>query len=362
MTVSPGKYCGGYCGSMGYQGRWYEPFGPVRADSVFSAQNQAFSQEVLDCQGFPLSSILFVIFKDRMSRCSRGEASVRFGDLRIASLLFADNVVLLAISGHDLQHTLGRFAPECEAVAMRFSPSNSEAMVLCQKMLECSLQDGSELLPQGKEFKYLGVFTIEGKMEREMDRPIGASAVMRALYRSVVVKRDLTVHLRSKPAYGHKLWVVTERTRSRIQAAKMSFLRRVAGLSLKDRVRSSDIRRELRVELLLLPVKRSQLRWFGHLIRMPPGRLPLEVFRARPNGRRPWGRHRTRWRDYISHLAWECLRIPREELESVAGEKEAWGALLSQLPPATQTRISGREWMDGWMDGWVYDFHSEARI
>jgi len=37
--------------------------------------------------------------------------------------------------------------------------------------------------------------------------------------------------------YGHKLWVVTERTRSRIQAAEMSFLRRVAGLSLRDRVR-----------------------------------------------------------------------------------------------------------------------------
>jgi len=29
--------------------------------------------------------------------------------------------------------------------------------------------------------------------------------------------------------YGHKLWVVTERTRSWIQVADMSFLRRVAG-------------------------------------------------------------------------------------------------------------------------------------
>ena len=98
----------------------------------------------------------------------------------------------------------------------------------------------------------------------------------------------------------------------------MSFLRRVAGLSLRDKVRSSDIRRELGVEPLLLRVQRSQLRWFGHLIRMPPGRLPLEVFQARPTGRRPRGRPRTRWRDYISLLAWERLGIPQEELESVA--------------------------------------------
>jgi len=40
----------------------------------------------------------------------------------------------------------------------------------------------------------------------------------------------------------------------------MSFLRRVARLSLRYRVRSSDIRRELGVEPLLLRVERSQLR------------------------------------------------------------------------------------------------------
>ncbi|TWW67592.1 hypothetical protein D4764_02G0006330 [Takifugu flavidus] len=64
----------------------------------------------------------------------------------------------------------------------------------------------------------------------------------------------------------------------------MSFLRRVAGLSLRDRVRSSAIREELGVEPLLLRVERSQMRWLGHLVRMPPGRLPGEVFRACPSG------------------------------------------------------------------------------
>ncbi|KAK0132479.1 putative uncharacterized transposon-derived protein F52C9.6 [Merluccius polli] len=114
--------------------------------------------------------------------------------------------------------------------------------------------------------------------------------------------------------YGHELWVMTERTRSRVQAAEMSFLRRVAGLSLRDRVRSSVIREELGVDPLLLRVERSQMRWLGHLVRMPPGRLPGEVFRARPTGRRPRGRPRTRWRDYVSRLAWERLGIPQEEL------------------------------------------------
>lgn len=82
-------------------------------------------------------------------------------------------------------------------------------------------------------------------MEREMDRRIGAaSAVMRALYRTAVVKRELSRKAKlsiDRSVYvptltcGHELWVATERRRSGIQAAEMSFLRRVAGLSLRER-------------------------------------------------------------------------------------------------------------------------------
>ncbi|KAK5868011.1 hypothetical protein PBY51_012458 [Eleginops maclovinus] len=132
--------------------------------------------------------------------------------------------------------------------------------------------------------------------------------------------------------YGHEGWVMTERTRSRIQAAEMRFLCRVAGSSLRDKVRSSVIREGLGVEPLLLRVERSQLRWFRHLVRMPPGRLPREVFQARPAGKRPRGRPRTRWRVYISSLAWERLGIPQSELVDVARERKVWGSLLELLP------------------------------
>ncbi|KAI3371695.1 hypothetical protein L3Q82_024259 [Scortum barcoo] len=136
-----------------------------------------------------------------------------------------DDVVLMASSGQDLQHVLERFAAECEAAGMRISTSKSEAMVLDRKRVACPLRVGGEVLPQVEEFKYLGVlFTSEGKIEREIDRRIGAaSAVMRSVYRTVVVKKelsrkaklDLPVNLRSSTlTYGHELWVMTERTRS----------------------------------------------------------------------------------------------------------------------------------------------------
>ncbi|TWW77601.1 hypothetical protein D4764_12G0009910 [Takifugu flavidus] len=228
---------------------------------------------------------------------------IRFGDLRIRSLLFADDVVLLASSACDLQLSLDRFATACEAAGMKISTSKSEAMVLNRKKVECLLRVKEEILPQVEEFKYLGVlFTSEGRMEREINRRIGAaSGVMWTLHWSVVVKRELSRKAKLSIyrsifvptlTYGHELWVMTERTRSRVQAAKMSFLCRVAGLSLRDR-----------------------------------------VFRACPFGRRPPGGPRTRWRDYGSRLAWERLGIPPDELEEVTGEREVWASLLRLLPP-----------------------------
>ncbi len=129
--------------------------------------------------------------------------------------------------------------------------------------MDCSFRVGSELLPQVKESKYLRVLiTSEVKMEPEIDRRIGAaSTVMWVLYWTVVVKRELSQKAKlliyqsiyvPTLTYGHEFWVMTERMRLRIQAAEMSFLCRVVGLSLRDRDRSSDTGRELGVEPLLL--------------------------------------------------------------------------------------------------------------
>ncbi|KAK3572560.1 hypothetical protein QTP86_000430 [Hemibagrus guttatus] len=106
----------------------------------------------------------------------------------------------------DLQHALGCFVAECEAAGMRVSTSKSEAMVLDQKKVACTLQIGGEVLPQVEEFKYLGVlFTSEGRMDREIDRRIGAAAaVMRSMYQSVVVKKELSQ--KAKLSIGTSPW------------------------------------------------------------------------------------------------------------------------------------------------------------
>ncbi len=68
--------------------------------------------------------------------------------LTVASLVFTDDVILMTSSGCDLQCLLRRF----EAAGMRVSTSKSEAMVFRQKMVDCPLRVGSEMLPQDGTF------------------------------------------------------------------------------------------------------------------------------------------------------------------------------------------------------------------
>ncbi|KAI3353886.1 hypothetical protein L3Q82_005087 [Scortum barcoo] len=161
------------------------------------------SPHVLCGSGEGIPTVSLVVF---CGECSR-EYGVRGPLLRAVRSLYDrsrslvriagnDLVLLASSSNQDLQHVLERFAAECEAAGMRISTSKSEAMVLDRKRVGCPLRVGGEVLPQVEEFKYLGVlFTSEGKMEREIDRQIGAAsrAVMRSVYQTViVVKKELS--------------------------------------------------------------------------------------------------------------------------------------------------------------------------
>lgn len=88
---------------------------------------------------------------------------------------------------------------------------------------------------------------------------------------------------------------------------------------------------------------------------MPLGCFPGKLFWAHPTGRRPQGRLRTHWRDYISHVALERLGIPQEKLEDVAreGYLACWPVAIANLP-------SRAKWTDELHFFHIYHFLTTA--
>ena len=85
--------------------------------------------------------------------------------------------------------------------------------------------------------------------------------------------------------YGHELWGVTRENKVANTSEKLSFLCRVSGLSLRERVRSSDIE-----GVWAFSQEASRVPSFGGLLGTPKSEETLD-------------RPRTPWRVYILHLA-----------------------------------------------------------
>ena len=252
-----------------------------------------------------------------IDKCSQADECATIGNCKISCLLFADDLVLLSSTESGFQRALNSFADACNTAGMKISTAKTEVLHLSKNPDQCVLQVNGAAPKQVEKFKYLGVaFTSGGRQAEELDNRIGkASAVMRALHYSVVMKRELSKKAKLSIfkavfvpilTYGHESWVMTERVRSLVQASEMRFLQKIEGVTLFNKVCSSEIQKSFKIEPLLLRIERSQLRWFGRESRMHLERLLKQALLAKANGRRPVGRPKTRWTlRTLDGIAWD---------------------------------------------------------
>lgn len=120
---------------------------------------------------------------------------------------------------------------------------------------------------------------------------------------------------------------------NREETADTSFLQSLSELSFRDQMRRWVIWERLRAEPLLFHIKRSQLRWFRHLIRMFAGRG-------------------------VPDMSY-CVEVPRHTREMMC---LFWPGVALVFPHMSYMRWlgKGRSWLlclcccptQPWMDGW----------
>ena len=197
-------------------------------------------------------------------------------------------------------------------------------MCLSKHPVQCSFQTNRITLKQRKKFKYLGVaFSSDVRQDNKLDKCFEkASTVMRQLYQSVVLKRELYTKAKLSVfrsvfvpilTYGHECWVMTERGRSPVQVAEMGVFQKVRGLFLIEKVKSTDICQSLNTEPLLLRITISTTLVLPCDTNVPRAnsKQPMD---ALPSSKRPRVQPTTRWRNYIEDLAWLRLGIPPAKL------------------------------------------------
>jgi len=102
------------------------------------------------------------------------------------------------------------------------------------------------------------------------------------IYRAIV---------KSTITYAAETWCLKAKTVAKLKFTEMEFWQRSKRISRKEEIRNTFIKQKMNVTRFLLDdIETKQLQWYGHVSGMEEGRLPKEVMKWRPPGRRKRGR------------------------------------------------------------------------
>jgi hypothetical protein len=302
-------------------------------------------------QGDSLSPLLFVAFMDEVTKiCKRRTDKTKVGNWRMQpvytqALVYADDIVLIANTAAKLQQAVTEWTETLKEKGMSVNTAKTKVMQVGrteEQISNVSIMCNGVQLEQVQSFEYLGtVFHQCGKIHLEtLNRVKKTNNAYFQLCNTIFGKREIETKTKLQVyntvlepilLYGSESWPSRGAEVSKITAAEMKCLRRIAGKTRRDRVRNDRIREDLQQKAVKEKMGQKQLKWFGHVTRMPDHRKPKQFHEAKPEGRRPVGRPRISYEDHVEELGRERGKS-MSEMKRLARDKKEWRR-FSESPP-----------------------------
>ena len=129
------------------------------------------------------------------------------------------------------------------------------------------------------------------------------------VYRSVVLPTLL---------YACKTWTVYQRYAKRLNHFHTSCLRKLLKIKWQDRIPDTEVLKRAGMQSIHTLLKLAQLRWTGHVNRMPDERLPKKILYGELQvGKRSLGGQKKRYKDNLK-ASLKDFNIPTESWEQIA--------------------------------------------
>ena len=142
----------------------------------------------------------------------------------------------------------------------------------------------------------------------------------------------LVLHITSKQTNKLLFCVGLER---KLVTCEMKCLRKAVNKTKRDKIRNEVIRDMAGAKPVLQHIKQQQVKWFGHITRMPINQPALRAYNTKYSGWTARGRPRKRWSDSVA----DTLKIQGMSLlqaTHLAADRQL-------CPPATPIGTSGRK-------------------
>ena len=130
--------------------------------------------------------------------------------------------------------------------------------------------------------------------------------------------------VRSCMVYGGETWALVGESERKLESTEMRMVRMMCGVSSKDRCRNADLRNRLGICSVTVALRRSRLRWFGHVERKSEEDWVKRCRELEVVGVRPRGRPKKSWMDVVNSDL-RILKIRREDVQ----DRSSWRRLIS---------------------------------
>ena len=294
-------------------------------------------------QGCVLSPYLFNIYTEFIFREAEELEGITINGHNINNLRYVDDTALIASDEEKLQRLVD-IVKECSSKAgLDMNAKKTKTMIISKKPeneKKVNILIDGEPLEQVQKFKYLGTqVTEDGRSETELNSRIGAAKTKFSMMSTILTSRHLSIALKVRVlgcyvfsvfSYGSEAWTLTKTMEEKIDAFEMWCLRRMGGVSWKEKKTNEEVLKKLKTERKLLKtIKQRKLRYFGHVKRQD-GFLKMTM-EGRIEGRRTRGRPRTTWADNVE----EWTGRSKQECTRAAADRQRW-SVISRQPRDTR--------------------------
>jgi len=112
----------------------------------------------------------------------------------------------------------------------------------------------------------------------------------------------------------------------------MSCLRKLEGVTRRDRVRNEEIYNRLHLSRNIVDrIQQRRLRYFGHVSRMGKSRYPKIAMEGYVHGQRRRGRPKKRWMDMVRS---DCndMGLSIQDAATITQDRNSWRNVIGELP------------------------------
>ena len=284
----------------------------------------------------------------------RLQAVTKVKETVLRDFLFADDCALNAGDEQEMQAEMDSFSSACNNFGLTISTKKTEVMYQPapnKQYHEPQIMVNGQTLQAVETFTYLGsTLSRNANIDAETNNRISkASSAFGRLREKVWERRGISLKTKLKVyhavvlttlLYGCETWTVYRRHEKQINHFHLRCLRNILHIRWQDKVPDTEVLKQADIPSAITIMRKAQLRWAGHVSRMPDNRIPKQLLYGELCcGKRTAGGQRKRFKDSLK-VSLKDFNINTESWESLASDRPSWRHLITKGAYTAEERRS----------------------